>query len=32
MRKTDDDRREDFDEIYDFEVAFHENFEISQPE
>ena len=32
MRKTDDDRREDFNEIYDFEVAFQENFEISQPE
>ena len=30
MRKTDDDRREDFDEIYDFETAFHADFEISQ--
>ena len=29
MRKTDDDRREDFDDIYDFETAFHEDFEIS---
>ena len=32
MRKTDDDRREDFNEIYDFAVAFQEDFEISQPE
>jgi uncharacterized repeat protein (TIGR04138 family) len=30
MRKTDDDRREDFDDIYDFETAFQEDFEISQ--
>ena len=30
MRKTDDDQREDFDDIYDFETAFHEDFEISQ--
>ena len=30
MRKTDEDRREDFDGIYDFETAFHEDFEISQ--
>ncbi len=32
MRKTDDDRREDFNDIYDFAVAFQEDFEISQPD
>jgi uncharacterized repeat protein (TIGR04138 family) len=32
MRKTDDDRREDFEDIYDFETAFHVDFEISKPE
>jgi uncharacterized repeat protein (TIGR04138 family) len=30
MRKTDDDRREDFDDRYDFETAFQEDFKISQ--
>jgi uncharacterized repeat protein (TIGR04138 family) len=28
MRKTDDDRREDFDDVYDFETAFRQNFQI----
>ena len=31
MRKTAKDRREDFDDVYDFETAFERNFEISFP-
>ncbi len=31
MRKTEHDRREDFDDVYDFDAAFRESFEISQP-
>lgn len=29
MRKTDDDRREDFDDVYDFDKVFREDFEIT---
>ena len=29
MRKTPHDRREDFDDVYDFETAFHEEFKIT---
>ena len=29
MRKTDSDRREDFDDVYDFDTAFHQEFKIS---
>lgn len=32
MRKTKDDRREDFEDVYDFETAFEQEFEISLPE
>ena len=32
MRKTPQDRREDFDDVYDFDVAFREQFEITPPE
>lgn len=32
MRKTQDDRREDFNDVYDFETAFQEEFEITPPE
>jgi uncharacterized repeat protein (TIGR04138 family) len=32
MRKTKDDRREDFDDVYDFETAFEQEFKISMPE
>lgn len=32
MRKTKHDRREDFENVYDFEVAFRHEFKISQPE
>jgi len=32
MRKTKEDRREDFDEVYDFETAFEQEFKISPPE
>ena len=32
MRKTQDDHREDFDDVYDFETAFREEFEITPPE
>ncbi len=28
MRKTPDDRREDFDDVYDFDAAFQQNFQI----
>lgn len=31
MHKTPDDRREDFDDVYDFEVAFREEFTIHRP-
>ncbi len=32
MRKTPQDKREDFDDVYDFEVALKKQFKISQPE
>ena len=32
MRKTPQDRREDFDDVYDFDVVFREQFEITPPE
>lgn len=32
MRKTKEDRLEDFDEVYDFETAFQEEYKISLPE
>ena len=32
MRKTPDDNREDFEEVYDFETAFTEGFQITLPE
>lgn len=31
MRKTPDDRREDFDDVYDFETAFEQEFKIVPP-
>jgi uncharacterized repeat protein (TIGR04138 family) len=31
MRKTKDDRREDFDDVYDFEAAFEQEFKIVPP-
>jgi uncharacterized repeat protein (TIGR04138 family) len=32
MRKTKEDRREDFEDVYDFETAFKEGFRITPPE
>jgi uncharacterized repeat protein (TIGR04138 family) len=32
MRKSEADRREDFDDVYDFEEAFVRQFEIKMPE
>ncbi len=32
MKKTEHDRREDFDDVYDFDVAFREGFEITMPD
>lgn len=32
MRKTDRDRREDFDDVYDFETAFRQQFKIRPPD
>jgi len=32
MRKTKDDRREDFDNVYDFDTAFEQEFRITLPE
>jgi len=32
MRKTDSDRREDFDDVYDFDEAFRQGFEITMPD
>jgi uncharacterized repeat protein (TIGR04138 family) len=32
MRKTKEDRREDFDDVYDFETAFEQQFKIGLPE
>jgi uncharacterized repeat protein (TIGR04138 family) len=32
MRKTKDDRREDFDNVYDFDAAFEQEFRITMPE
>ena len=32
MRKTEHDRREDFEDVYDFETAFKEGFKITPPE
>lgn len=32
MRKTKEDRREDFEDVYDFETAFKEGFKITPPE
>lgn len=31
MRKTKDDRREDFDDVYDFDTALRQDFRIEQP-
>ena len=31
MKKTKDDRREDFDDVFDFDTAFEHGFEIDQP-
>ena len=31
MKKTDNDRREDFDDLYDFDVAFRETFHLTHP-
>jgi len=31
MRKTPNDRREDFDDVYDFDAAFHRDFKIEVP-
>jgi uncharacterized repeat protein (TIGR04138 family) len=32
MKKSADDRREDFDDVYDFDTAFQQKFEITMPE
>ena len=32
MRKTKHDRREDFEDVYDFDIAFEQEFKISPPE
>ena len=32
MRKTTDDRREDFDNVFDFDAGLRENFQIAPPE
>jgi uncharacterized repeat protein (TIGR04138 family) len=32
MKKSDDDRREDFDDVYDFAEAFQRQFQITRPE
>jgi uncharacterized repeat protein (TIGR04138 family) len=32
MRKTRQDRREDFDDVYDFDTAFRQDFRITPPE
>ncbi len=32
MRKTKDDRREDFDDVYDFDTAFRQGFKIAPPD
>ena len=32
MRKTDNDRREDFDDVFDFDEGLVERFKISMPE
>src|SRR5690606_7421190 len=32
MKKTDHDRREDFDDVYDFDDAFRTGFEITMPD
>lgn len=32
MRKSKEDRREDFDDVYDFETAFRQDFQITRPE
>jgi uncharacterized repeat protein (TIGR04138 family) len=32
MRKTDDDRREDFDDVFDFESGLRQSFQITLPE
>ena len=32
MRKTDDDRREDFDDVFDFESGLQQSFQITPPE
>ena len=32
MRKTPDDRREDFEKVFDFEEGFHQDFEITLPD
>ena len=31
MRKTESDRRSDFDDVYDFDVAFRDEFKIAPP-
>ena len=32
MRKTETDRREDFDNVYDFETGLHRDFKITLPD
>jgi uncharacterized repeat protein (TIGR04138 family) len=32
MKKSDDDRREDFDDVYDFDEAFQQRFQITRPD
>ncbi len=32
MRKTDDDRREDFDDVFDFDAGLEQSFQITPPE
>jgi uncharacterized repeat protein (TIGR04138 family) len=32
MRKTNEDRREDFDDVFDFETGLERSFKIAQPE
>lgn len=32
MKKTDDDRREDFDDVFDFETGLRQSFQITPPE
>jgi uncharacterized repeat protein (TIGR04138 family) len=32
MRKTSDDRREDFDDVFDFDTGLEQSFKITRPE